>query len=202
MQAEHLEKLWNEYCCRLLAFIRGRVSDEADAEDILQELFLRVHEGLCCREAVTNLESWIYRVARNLVIDHYRRREPVEELPETVTAAEDPTLEDDPRTLLAFSLRETIDELPEPYREALIMTEYQGLSQQQLAERAGITLSGAKSRVQRAREKLRQLLLDCCHFELDRLGRIIDYHRRCCRCNQGTEAGTTHRIRSEGPSRS
>jgi RNA polymerase sigma-70 factor (ECF subfamily) len=196
MQAEHLEKLWNEYCCRLLAFIRGRVSDEADAEDILQELFLRVHEGLCSREAVTTLESWIYRVARNLVIDHYRRRKPVEELPETVTAAEDPTLEDDPRTLLAFSLRETIDELPEPYREALIMTENQGLSQQQLAERAGITLSGAKSRVQRAREKLRQLLLDCCHFELDRLGRIIDYHRRCCRCNQGTEAGATHRIRS------
>jgi RNA polymerase sigma-70 factor, ECF subfamily len=62
------------------------------------------------------------------------------------------------------------------------------LSQQHLAEREGISLSGAKSRVQRAREKLRQLLLECCHFELDRLGRIIDYHRRCCRCNPGVDS--------------
>jgi RNA polymerase sigma-70 factor (ECF subfamily) len=184
MQADHLEELWNDYSSRLLAFIRGRVNDETEADDILQEVFLRVHTGLCCREAVGNLESWIYRVTRNLVIDHYRRRRPVEELSEIIPSAEDLPLEEDPRTRLAFSLRATIDELPAPYREALVATEYEGLSQQQLADRAGITLSGAKSRVQRAREKLRQLLLECCHFELDRLGRIVAYHARCCRCSQ------------------
>jgi RNA polymerase sigma-70 factor (ECF subfamily) len=184
MQADHLEGVWNEYSSRLLAFIRGRVSNETEAEDILQEVFLRVHTGLCCREAVGNLASWIYRVTRNLVIDHHRRRRPVEELFGNIPASEDFPLQEDPRARLAFSLRETIDELPAPYREALIATEYEGLSQQQLAERAGISLSGAKSRVQRAREKLRQLLLECCHFELDRLGRIIDYHERCCRCSQ------------------
>ena len=182
MQADHLEKLWNEYCCRLLAFIRGRISDETEAEDILQEVFLRIHEGLCCMEAVTNLESWIYRVTRNLVIDHYRKRRPSEELPEEIPAGPGSLAEDDPRTRLAFSLRETIDQLPRQYRDALVATEYDGLSQQQLAEREGISLSGAKSRVQRGREKLRQLLLECCHFELDRLGRIIDYHKRCTSC--------------------
>lgn len=182
MQADHLEKLWNDYCCRLLAFIRTRVSDEHEADDILQEAFLRIHEGLCCMEAVTNLESWIYRVTRNLVIDHYRSRKPAEDLPRELPASSDPPAEEDPRTRLAFSLRETIQELPRQYRDALIATEYDGLSQQQLAEREGISLSGAKSRVQRGREKLRQLLLECCHFELDRLGRIIDYHQRCCSC--------------------
>jgi len=185
VQAEHLEKLWNDYCCRLLAFIRGRISDETEADDILQEVFLRIHEGLCCMEAVTNLESWIYRVTRNLVIDHYRKRRPSEELPDEMPADADSSAEDDPRTRLAFSLRETIDQLPRQYRDALVATEYDGLSQQQLADREGITLSGAKSRVQRAREKLRQLLLECCHFELDRLGRIMDYHQRCGRCNPG-----------------
>lgn len=183
MQAEHLEKVWNSYADRLLSFVRGKVSGETDAEDILQEVFLRIHEGLCCMEAVTSLESWMYRVARNLIIDHYRKRRPAEELPPELPAAQDSSMEDDPRVQLAFSLRDTIDELPQPYRDALIATEYEGLSQQQLAEAAGISLSGAKSRVQRARERLRQLLLECCHFELDRLGRIIDYHRRCCRCN-------------------
>lgn len=185
MQADHLEELWNDYSSRLLAFIRGRVDDETEADDILQEVFLRVHTGLCCREAVGNLESWIYRVTRNLVIDHYRRRRPVGELSQTIPSTESLPLEEDPRTRLAFSLRGTVDELPAPYREALVATEYEGLSQQQYADRAGISLSGAKSRVQRAREKLRQLLLDCCHFELDRLGRIVDYHERCCRCSSG-----------------
>ena len=136
-------------------------------------------------EAVTNLESWIYRVTRNLVIDHYRKRRPSDELPDETPADSDSSTEDDPRTRLAFSLRETIDQLPRQYRDALVATEYDGLSQQQLAEREGISLSGAKSRVQRAREKLRRLLLECCHFELDRLGRIMDYHQRCCRCNPG-----------------
>jgi RNA polymerase sigma-70 factor (ECF subfamily) len=73
--------------------------------------------------------------------------------------------------------------LPEHYRQALLLTEYQGLTQEQLAERLGISLSGAKSRVQRAREKLRDMLLRCCHFEFDRRGRIVDYYQRCCCCH-------------------
>jgi RNA polymerase sigma-70 factor, ECF subfamily len=183
MQTDHLEKLWKEYCCRLFAFIRGKVGDESEAEDILQEVFLRIHQGLCCRDEVTRMESWIYRVTRNLIVDHYRRRKPAAELPDTLVATEELPEDEDPRVRLAFSLRETIDELPQPYRDALLLTEYEGLSQQALAEKAGISLSGAKSRVQRAREKLRDLLLACCHFELDRQGRIIDYYERCCCCN-------------------
>jgi RNA polymerase sigma-70 factor (ECF subfamily) len=183
MQADQLKELWREYAARVRAFIRGRVRDEAEADDMLQEVFLRVHTGLCCKEAVTRLDSWIYRVTRNLLIDHRRRHRPSSELPEDVPAVEEERPEDDPRAMLAFSLRATIDELPAVYREALLATEYDGLSQRELANRAGISLSGAKSRVQRAREKLRELLLDCCHFELDRLGRVVDYHARCCACS-------------------
>jgi RNA polymerase sigma-70 factor (ECF subfamily) len=73
--------------------------------------------------------------------------------------------------------------LPGPYREALLLTEYAGLTQQELAVRAGISLSGAKSRVQRGRERLKQLLLDCCHVELDRRGGIIDYRPNCAGCS-------------------
>jgi RNA polymerase sigma-70 factor, ECF subfamily len=183
MEAEHLELLWDRYRARLLGFIRGRVSDPDEAEDILQEVFIRIHGGLCCLQEWTAMERWIYRVTRNLIIDHYRSRRRHEELGEELEAKEEgPELEEDPVAKLAFSLRETVDELPEPYREALLLTEYEGLSQAELARRAGISLSGAKSRVQRAREKLKQLLLECCHFELDRLGGIVDFHERCCRC--------------------
>jgi RNA polymerase sigma-70 factor (ECF subfamily) len=184
---EPIEALWNQYSRRLGTFIRSRVEDDAEAEDILQEVFIRIHRNLCCQADRDKPESWIYQIARNLIIDHYRKRRTWVELPENLPSEPDwgewVNLEDDPEAKLALSLREMIDELPEPYSQALILTEYQGLSQKQLAERLGISLSGAKSRVQRAREKLRDMLLNCCHFELDRRGRVLDYYQLCCCCN-------------------
>ena len=184
---EPIEALWNQYSRRLGTFIRSRVEDDAEAEDILQEVFIRIHRNLCCQADRDKPESWIYQIARNLIIDHYRKRRTWVELPENLLSDPDwgewVNLEDDPEAKLALSLREMIDELPEPYSQALILTEYQGLSQKQLAERLGISLSGAKSRVQRAREKLRDMLLNCCHFELDRRGRVLDYYQLCCCCN-------------------
>jgi RNA polymerase sigma-70 factor, ECF subfamily len=181
-QADALQALWDRYCCRLLAFIRRRVADEHDAEDLRQEAFIRIHQGLCCLREWSRLEAWIYQVTRNLIVDYYRRRRPSAEIPEELPA-EEMTMEEDPAVRLAGSLKEMIEELPDRYRQALLMTEYQGLSQKALAENLGISLSGAKSRVQRARAMLRDMFLACCHFELDRRGRIIDYHPRCCSCN-------------------
>jgi RNA polymerase sigma-70 factor (ECF subfamily) len=80
-------------------------------------------------------------------------------------------------------MRETVDSLPPLYREALWLTEYQGLSQVEMATRLGISVSGAKSRVQRARQKVKDLLLECCHFEFDRRGKILEYRERCCACD-------------------
>ena len=87
---------------------------------------------------------------------------------------------------LALSLRGLVEQLPDPYREALLLTEFQGLSQVELAGRLGLSVSAAKSRVQRARGKLRDMLLACCHIELDRRGRVIDYYERCCCCNSSS----------------
>jgi RNA polymerase sigma-70 factor (ECF subfamily) len=179
---DHLELLWDRYNRRLRAFIRSRVSDAADADDILQEVFIRIHRSLCCQLEWNKPESWIYQIARHLIIDHYRRRREMVEIPESLPAEPD-LPEEDPQAVLALSLAELIDELPEPYRQALILTEYQGLSQKELAERLGVSLSGAKSRVQRARAKLRDMLLRCCHFEFDRRGHIVDYEQRCRDCH-------------------
>jgi RNA polymerase sigma-70 factor, ECF subfamily len=186
MEPRHVELVWERYAQRLLAFIRSKVSSGEEAEDILQEVFVRVHTGICCLQEWTAMDRLVYRITRNLIIDGYRSRRPSEELGEDLAAEASPfpvEVEEDPAARIAFSLRETIDELDEPYREALILTEYEGLTQAEYAARAGISLSGAKSRVQRAREKLKGLLLECCHFELDRLGGIIDYQKRCCACS-------------------
>jgi RNA polymerase sigma-70 factor (ECF subfamily) len=183
-----LEALWTRFSARLRAFVQSRVSDPATTEDILQEVFIRVHRHLCCQPGWNKPDSWFYQIARNLIIDHYRRRRELVELSDS-TPADSDLPEDDPEAELALSLKAMIDELPEPYRQALILTEYQGLSQKQLAESQGISLSGAKSRVQRARDRLRDLLLQCCHFEIDRRGGIIDYYEHCCCCQP---ASTPH----------
>lgn len=178
-----LKLLWDRYRRRLSAFVRSRVRDDAEAEDILQEVFIRVHRDLCCRPAEewAKPQAWFYQIARHLIVDHYRRRRETVEIPESLPAEPD-IPEEDPEAVLALSMKELVNQLPDPYREALLLTEYEGLSQKQLAERLGISFSGAKSRVQRAREKVRDMLLSCCHFELDRRGRIIDYYPHCCHC--------------------
>lgn len=134
-----LTALWDQYSRRLLAFLRSKVSDEADAEDLLQDVFLRIHTNLCYLRDVCRLESWVFQITRNAVIDYYRSRKVVEELPETM-AFDQELPGDDLEAELAPSLRELVESLPEPYREALILTEYQGMSQKNMASRLGISI--------------------------------------------------------------
>ena len=176
-----LEFLWEQYSARLLAFIRRRVTEEADAEDLLQDIYLRAHQRLCCLEQLTCPTCWMYRVARNAIVDYYRTRREHAELPEGLAASEEPAAEK-VEAELALSLKEMVAQLPGIYREAVELTEYQGLSQKKMATRLGLSLPGAKSRVQRARRLLRDMLLACCHLELSRRGEILAYHERCCHC--------------------
>jgi RNA polymerase sigma-70 factor (ECF subfamily) len=76
-------------------------------------------------------------------------------------------------------------EVSEPYRQAVTLTELQGMTQKDAAEKLGLSVSGMKSRVQRGRGKLKDVLLDCCEVELDRRGGLVDYRRRnpnACDC--------------------
>jgi RNA polymerase sigma-70 factor (ECF subfamily) len=90
--------------------------------------------------------------------------------------------DDDIISELFPAVRAMLNSLSPQDRQALILTEYQGLTQKEFGERMGLSFSGAKSRVQRAREKLKQQLLACCHFELDRRGHILNYYPHCQCC--------------------
>lgn len=187
----HTENLWQDYSLQLKRFIRQRVSDELTADDLLQEVFVRVHTHIDSLQDDTRLTSWLYRITRNVIVDHYRAGKPVEELTETLVWAEEG--EADAAQSLLPCLRGMVDSLPEPYRDALRLTELHGLTQQELARHQGLSVSGAKSRVQRARAKLKKSLLACCHFEFDRRGNLLDYQRhsdRCSGCAQQASAIT------------
>jgi RNA polymerase sigma-70 factor, ECF subfamily len=178
------ERVWETFHAPLQQFIRHRVSDDATAEDLLQDVFLNIHQHVDTLRDVKKLESWIYQVTRNAIIDYYRsiRTTTTLEDPEAMQLAED-LPDEDVISELFPCVRAMVTSLPVQDRQALILTEYQGLTQKELAERLGLSLSGAKSRVQRARAKLKQQLLACCHFELDRRGHVIDYQPRCACCS-------------------
>ena len=166
-----LENIWHEFAARLGQFIRARVADPATAEDILHDVFVKIQGRLDSLEDPTKLQSWLYLIARNAIIDHYRTRKETTEVSETLPA-ELPENDVEMEGLKA-AFRRMIYSLPEPYRDALVLTEFEGLTQKELAERLGISLSGAKSRVQRGREQLKQMLNECCTFEFDRRGKVI-----------------------------
>ncbi|GCE12448.1 RNA polymerase sigma factor SigZ [Tengunoibacter tsumagoiensis] len=178
-----VEFAWQTLHDPLYRFIRRRVATEEQAEDLLQEAFLKMHTQVDALREQDKLESWMYQIARNLIIDHYRKKRqdvPLEDAEEMLPLDEIP--EEDMQAQLAASVVAMIDCLPPTYQEALLLTDMQGLSQKELATRLGLSFSGAKSRVQRAREKLKQVVLDCCHVEFDRLGRVIDYYSHCACC--------------------
>jgi RNA polymerase sigma-70 factor (ECF subfamily) len=178
MTTIHTEALWHEMNIALKGFIAKRVPDESTTDDILQDVFMRIHARADTLKDTTKLESWVYQITRNAIVDYYRGQKKADDLPETLPAEDDHD-EDDLARQLAPCVRGMIHDLPDKYRDALLLTEYEGLSQNDLAEHLGISFSGAKSRVQRAREQLKGVLLQCCHFELDRLGGIIDYAPNC-----------------------
>src|SRR5258708_19583646 len=170
------EHVWEAFHTPLQQFIRRRVSDEATAEDVLEEVFLKIQQHMETLRDVKKLGSWIYQITRNAIVDSYREPRPAATL-ESPEVLELPSElpDDDVVSELLPCVRAMVRNLPELDRQALGLTEYQGLTQKEFAGRLGLSFSGAEARVQRAPEKLKQQPLECCHFELDRRGHILDY---------------------------
>jgi RNA polymerase sigma-70 factor, ECF subfamily len=168
------DAIWAAFSGRLRGFIAKRVREDVDIDDILQDVFAKIHEGLGKLKDEDKLEAWLFQVTRRAIVDHYRKRRAVE-LPEDVAEKSAPQ---DISAEVASWLDPMMALLPEEDREALRLTELQGLSQNKVAERLNLSLSAAKSRVQRARARLKEAVLDCCHIEMDRRGKPIDYTRK------------------------
>ncbi len=171
-----LENIWHDFAGQLRAFIRRRVADDAEAEDILQDVFLKIARRADALPAPEKLPGWIFLIARNAIIDRHRTRKTTVPVPESLVLETDASSGELDGLCVAF--HRMIRNLPEPFREAIVSTELEGVPQVELAKRLGLSVSGAKSRVQRARLMLKQSLLDCCRFEFDRRGGVADCEPR------------------------
>ena len=168
------DAIWTAFSGRLRGFIAKRVRADVDIDDILQDVFAKIHAELGGLQEEERLEAWLFQVARRAIADHYRRRR-ASGLPAEL--ADEPASRDVSAEVASW-LDPMMSLLPEEDREALRLTDLEGLSQKDLAGRLGLSVTGARSRVQRARVRLKEALLDCCHVELDRRGRPVDYTKK------------------------
>ncbi len=187
------QEIWRQVHQGLRAFIAKRVADEAAVEDLSQEVFVRMQRGLGDLKRESRLVSWIYQIARHAIIDYYRARD--RQLERSVGLASDlETLYPAPlpeesaessgqlRTELAGCLRPMIEGLSEDYRQAVTLVDLEGLAQHEAAARLGLSVSGMKSRVQRGRRQLREMLEACCAIALDHRRGVADYDVRDHSC--------------------
>ena len=179
---QEFETIYRNFDANLRKFIGSRVNDPQTAEDVLQEVYLKIRRNIDGLRDTDRMAPWLFQITRNAIVDQYRRRRPEVALSENL--AEDQLESPDVFEELAPSVRSILECLPDPDRQALELADLQGLRQKKVAQVLGLSLSGAKSRIQRARHKLKQIFLACCQFEFDQRGQVVDFQPNC---DQGVE---------------
>ncbi|MFD1957575.1 RNA polymerase sigma factor SigZ [Paenibacillus thailandensis] len=169
-----LDELWDQYHDHVRNFVREQTRFHPDAEDIVQNVFIKAHRHIDDVRDTGKIRAWLFQIARNGIVDHFRKAKLTEELQDQLPA-EDSYEEPDLAQEAVIGLKNVLRRLPDKYREALELSELKGMSQKELSEHLGISYSGAKSRVQRGRELLKEMMTSCCTIESDLYGNIMDY---------------------------
>jgi len=175
-----------EFGAQLHHIICKKVGHQDYCHDIMQEVYLKIMLNLPKVTSADNTAAYLVRLTKNAVTDHFRKPQIAanSELPADMEADPEPSSEQSLQ-LADCCLRPMIDLLPGIYRDALVRTELEGMKYKDYANWAGISLSNAKVRVQRAKERLKTIILDCCKYEFDKYGHIVDCRKNtqtsCCK---------------------
>ena len=166
------QRVYDEFRVRIRRYL-ARLGEPADADDLTQETFARVSQALAGFRGEAALSTWIYRIATNVALDRARSRgfqlqahavEPNALAVLSVT----PVIEHDiARREMSACVRDYVDQLPADYRTAVVLSEFEELSDREIAEVLGVSLEAAKIRLHRARARLRQMLAQGCDFSRD-----------------------------------
>ena len=126
------------------------------------------------------MKSWIFQIARNTIADFNKQTVKQRIVP---LISNDKEIEENENSEVATWIIPFIEKLPLKYSEPLMLYEIEGFSQEEISKKENISLSGAKSRIQRGRIKLKNALNDCCKFEIDKRGNILEYKSKQDNCD-------------------
>lgn len=162
----------------LKGFVYKRVKDRSLTDDIVHDVFLKVQNKIGQLHEQAKLTSWIYQITKNAIIDHYRRQSRNLNMADLDWDNDAPNFNE----CVTRCLQNMMTTLPDKYREALQLADVENLPQLELAERLGMSYSGAKSRVQRARQMLKAKVDETLIIKLDAYGNVIvcENRTKCC----------------------
>lgn len=169
---KQIQDIWTDLHQELKRFIVSKVQDQDIADDILQDVFLKIQLNIHTLTDCSKLTSWVYQITRNSVTDHFRKSKiqlPIDDFDFPEEESEDSLYQS-----LSSCINSKLSQLPEPYKQAILLTSFENHSQTALAEILSISYSGAKTRVQRGREKLKDLILDCPKVKANSDGNITE----------------------------
>lgn len=173
MNCELVAPEFQKYEQELLNFIKKRLKDPMESEEVLNQVLMKVYTHCEKLPAVRNNRSWLYRITRNALYDYFRENQRWQHLDDEME------LEDKTEESLINSLEPLIPViikmLPEKMALPLYLSDIEGVPQKEIAVKLGISVSGAKSRIQRAREQLKALFFECCYLELDQKGMPVSF---------------------------
>jgi RNA polymerase sigma-70 factor, ECF subfamily len=179
------QKIYDEFHARIFRYLT-RMVDESEAEDLTQDVFVKIGLSLEGFRSDSQLSTWIYKIATNTAIDWLRRisiRKGTNGLnPESIVDVEEGNacspgeiIEGEQRVIrqeMNGCIRAVIDSLPEAYRSIIILSELEGLPDAEIAEILNVSLQAAKIRLHRARARLRMELQKACMFYKDEQGEL------------------------------
>jgi RNA polymerase sigma-70 factor (ECF subfamily) len=178
--------IWNEFSDSLTRFIYSRVKNHEITQDLLQEVFIKIHLNIDKIKKRERLKSWVFTITNNVIIDYFKKQTIKQSQLLEKFESEDANTSEHPAEDCILPL---IHNLPPTYKEAMLLSEVKGLKQAKVAEILQISLSGAKSRIQRGRNLVKQGFIDCCDYKLNEVGYLIGEHKdkeNCKVCNPKT----------------
>ncbi len=165
-------EIWEEYKSSLLGYIKKRVADNDDANDILQEVLLKSYQFCSKGKTVLHLKSWLYKITQNAIIDYYKKAN--NNIPFDI----DPQIEQNEQSLIGEAseyIKALLKLLPNEYSVPLYMYDLEGIDQKTISEKLNLTLPNTKSRIQRGRVKLKERFLECCSVDFDEHGEMVSF---------------------------
>jgi len=181
-----VEQIWIRFNAQLKSFILSKVKDDAIADDLLQDVFIKIHRLIGQLKDENKLQAWVYQVARNTVYDYFRAQGRTSDLNvEEVEVIE----EESDNQYMSETIEDMVkmmDEMPAEYCDVLCLTELGNMSHKEYAEKVGISYTAAKTRAFRARNMLKDMLMKCCHYQFDKYGTVINIQPAgcCCCCDE------------------
>lgn len=163
--------LWIEYQEGIRSYLLKKVKDADLANDLAQEVFIKVCRACCSDHEVKNVRSWLFQISHHALIDHLKRQPNLAALPLEIA--------DEPEDTIWQEMEKYIDPLikllPEKYAIPLRLYDLEGIQQAVIAQRLALSLSATKTRIQRARKLLKEEILVCSTLETDVQGRVIGF---------------------------